>query len=42
MQVSSGDALLLRTGWVPHWYKHPKERHGYFGHSPGLHLKTIE
>ncbi len=42
VEVKSGDALLLRTGWVPHWYKHPKQRQGYFGHSPGLHLKTIE
>ena len=41
-KVESGDALLVRTGWVPHWYKHPKGRRGYFSHCPGLSIKTVE
>jgi kynurenine formamidase len=38
----SGDALLLRTGWVPHWYKTPAERATYWHGAPGLALKTAE
>lgn len=38
----SGDAMLLRTGWVPHWYKEPNERATYWNGAPGLALKTAE
>ncbi len=40
--VESGDALLIRTGWVPHWYNHPNERAAYWGACPGMGLKTLE
>jgi kynurenine formamidase len=42
VKVESGDALLLRTGWVTHWYKHPSERASYWQGAPGLSLNTIE
>jgi kynurenine formamidase len=38
----SGDALLVRTGWVPHWYKHPEQRDRYWRACPGLSYKTVE
>ncbi len=40
--VERGDALLVRTGWVTHWYKHPDERANYWKGCPGLGLKTVE
>ena len=40
--VESGDALLVRTGWVPHWYNHPNERAAYWGACPGMGLKSLE
>lgn len=39
----SGDALLVRTGWTEHWYRHPEARgHDYFGKQPGLGVDTLE
>ena len=38
----SGDALLVRTGWVTHWYTAPAERATYWNGAPGLALKTAE
>ncbi|HKD65346.1 MAG TPA: cyclase family protein [Candidatus Binataceae bacterium] len=38
----SGDALLVRTGWVPHWFKHPGQREDYWKSAPGLSYKTVE
>lgn len=38
----SGDALLVRTGWTEHWYRHPDARDGYFNTQPGLAVDTLE
>jgi kynurenine formamidase len=38
----SGDALLVRTGWVPHWYDHPEQRASYWQSCPGLSYKSLE
>ena len=42
VKVESGDALLVRTGWVPHWYKHPEQRASYWEACPGLSYKSLE
>jgi kynurenine formamidase len=41
-KVESGDALLVRTGWVPHWYKHPEQRGTFWEACPGLSYKSLE
>lgn len=42
VKVESGDALLIRTGWVPHWYKHPEQRARFWETCPGLSYKSLE
>jgi kynurenine formamidase len=42
VKVESGDALLVRTGWVAHWYKHPQERAAFWQACPGLSYRTLE
>jgi kynurenine formamidase len=43
VEVRRGDALLVRTGWVPRWYRAtPVERETYHEVSPGLGLSTAE
>lgn len=37
VEVRRGDALMIRTGWVPFWYAAtPRERESYYDVSPGL------
>jgi kynurenine formamidase len=40
--TESGDALMVRTGWVPHWFKHPEQRDAFWKACPGLSYKTVE
>jgi kynurenine formamidase len=42
--VKSGDALCLRTGWVPYWYtlKTAQEKEEYFHAQPGVSVFTAE
>jgi kynurenine formamidase len=41
VEVRRGDALLVRTGWLPHWYRaRPAERKDYFDVSPGLGMSA--
>jgi len=44
VEVKSGDALCLRTGWVPYWYtlKTPQEKEAYFQAQPGVSVFTAE
>ncbi|MGH7964394.1 MAG: cyclase family protein, partial [Candidatus Binatia bacterium] len=44
VEVKSGDALCLRTGWVPYWYtlKDPHEKEAYFHAQPGVSVYTAE
>ncbi len=38
----SGDALLVRTGWVPQWFKRPEQRDSFWRACPGLSYRTVE
>jgi len=42
--VKSGDALCIRTGWVPYWYtlKTHDEKEAYFHAQPGVSVYTAE
>ncbi len=40
--AASGDALLVRTGWVPHWFEHPQQRATYWDGCPGLSYRSLE
>ena len=44
IEVRSGDALCLRTGWVPYWYtlKTAEEKEAYFHAQPGMSVATAE
>lgn len=42
VEVRSGDALLVRTGWVPQWFKRPDSRPAFWKACPGLSYKTVE
>ncbi len=44
VEVRSGDALCLRTGWVPYWYTltTPQEKEEYFHAQPGVSVFTVE
>ncbi len=38
-----GDALLVRTGWVPFWYQAtPRERETFYDKAPGLGMSAAE
>ncbi len=43
VDVRRGDALLIRTGWVPFWYRATaKERETFYDVAPGLGMSTAE
>jgi kynurenine formamidase len=44
IEVKSGDALCIRTGWVPYWYtlKTHDEKEAYFHAQPGMSVHTLE
>jgi len=44
VEVKSGDALCMRTGWVPYWYtlKTNDEKEAYFHAQPGMSVSTLE
>ena len=44
VEVKSGDALCLRTGWVPYWYslKTHDEKEAYFHAQPGMSVYTLD
>jgi kynurenine formamidase len=44
IEVRSGDALCIRTGWVPYWYtlKTHDEQVAYFHAQPGMSVHTLE
>ncbi|MBI4609843.1 MAG: cyclase family protein [Candidatus Rokubacteria bacterium] len=43
VEIRRGDALMVRTGWVPLWYRAaPKERESYYDVAPGLGMSTAE
>jgi len=44
VEVKSGDALCVRTGWVPYWYtlKTHAEKDAYFHAQPGMSVSTLE
>ena len=44
IEVKSGDALCLRTGWAPYWYtlKTAEEKEEYFHAQPGMSVATAE
>lgn len=43
VDIRRGDALMIRTGWVPFWYQAtPQERETYFDVAPGLGMSTPE
>ena len=44
VEVRSGDALCIRTGWVPHWYtlETADQKDEYFHAQPGVSVSTAE
>ncbi|MFQ5829310.1 MAG: cyclase family protein [Candidatus Methylomirabilia bacterium] len=43
VDIRGGDALMVRTGWVPFWYQAtPTERETYFDVAPGLGMSAAE
>lgn len=44
VEVKSGDALCIRTGWVPYWYtlKTFEEKEAYFHAQPGMSVHTLD
>ncbi|MBI3248876.1 MAG: cyclase family protein [Deltaproteobacteria bacterium] len=44
VEVRSGDALCVRTGWVPYWYtlKTHDEKEAYFHAQPGMSVHTLD
>lgn len=44
VEVRSGDALCVRTGWVPYWYtlKTHNEKEAYFHAQPGMSVHTLD
>ena len=44
VEVKSGDALCIRTGWVPYWYtlETPEQREAYFHAQPGVSVSTAD
>ncbi|MFQ5897682.1 MAG: cyclase family protein [Candidatus Methylomirabilia bacterium] len=43
VDLRQGDALMVRTGWAPFWYRAtPKERESYFDVAPGLGMSAAK
>lgn len=43
VEVRRGDALMIRTGWLPFWYwATPKERERFYDVAPGLGMSAAE